>query len=122
MKCLLVAPSLTLRRILTHALEGRDDLEISSAPDADSALQQAASGVDLVLSEWALPGQSGLELASALRELPAAAQARIVLVTNRNHREDVERAVACGVNGYVVRPFTAAGLKARLHHHLPPPA
>ncbi len=122
MKCLLVAPSFTLRRILTHALDGRDDLEITTAPDAAAALQQAASGVDLVLAEWHLPGErSGLELATALRELPAAAATKIVLVTNRNRREDVERAVASGVNGYVVRPFSAAGLRARLLHHLPAP-
>ncbi len=71
MKCLVVDPSPTARRTLVRVLRdaGVDDvLTTDSATEARRILEsEDGRGVELILSDWDLPGESGLDLARGLR-------------------------------------------------------
>jgi CheY-like chemotaxis protein len=62
-------------------------------PDGPTGLQAAAAGrFDLALIDLCLPGLNGLEVAAALRRLPAAAGTRLVAMTGLHHYDDAARA------------------------------
>ncbi len=64
---------------------------------------------DLALCDIEMPGESGLVLAEEiLGEHPSTA---VVLVTGEDKPEFAERALACGVHGYLVKPFWPGQLR-----------
>ena len=95
-------------RMLANLVRAAGVEDVRTAHDAASARAQldgeAAPALDLLVTEWDLPGESGLELIRALREEPARAALPVILVSARNSRLDVEKAVQAGVNGYVLKP------------------
>jgi CheY-like chemotaxis protein len=60
---------------------------------------------DLVLLDWMLPNLTGLEICRQLREDPATAATRIIMVTARAEHTDLERSRAAGANDHIVKPF-----------------
>jgi autotransporter-associated beta strand protein len=68
---------------------------------------------DVVLMDWRLPGISGVEASAAIRaEFPAA---RIITLTVFEGEEDIHRAVAAGVNGYLPKTASRMELLAAIH-------
>ena len=61
-----------------------------------------------------MPGMPGLELLKAVRADPALAKMPVLLVTAEAKREQIVEAAQAGVNGYVVKPFTAQTLKEKI--------
>ncbi len=112
-RLLLVEDDEMLVRLAQRVLGGSDfTLDVAgSAEDAQARLRPGA-GYDAVLLDIELPGQSGLDL---LRELRAAGDRTPVLIlTGRDSDEDVVRGLDAGADDYLVKPVSAAVLKARL--------
>jgi two-component system chemotaxis response regulator CheY len=61
-----------------------------------------------------MPNMPGLELLKAVRADPAMAKMPVLLVTAEAKREQIVAAAQAGVNGYVVKPFTAQTLKDKI--------
>jgi two-component system chemotaxis response regulator CheY len=61
-----------------------------------------------------MPGMAGLDLLKAVRADPALAKLPVLLVTAEAKREQIVEAAQAGVNGYVVKPFTAQTLKEKI--------
>ena len=61
---------------------------------------------DLVLMDLQLPGIDGMEALRRLRESPATAGIPVVAVTAQAMKQDRERALAAGFNGYVEKPIS----------------
>jgi two-component system chemotaxis response regulator CheY len=61
-----------------------------------------------------MPGMPGLELLKAVRADPKLAHLPVLLVTSEAKREQIVEAAQAGVNGYVVKPFTAQTLKEKI--------
>ncbi len=122
MKCIIVDPSTTLRRVVRKAVQSLGADEIHEATDAKQVLAVADATLDLLVTEWNLPGTSGLELVRQLRSAGERARPRILMVTTRNLRSDVTEAVSAGVDGYLLKPFTAEALRAKLEELVAPPA
>ncbi len=61
-----------------------------------------------------MPGMPGLDLLKAVRADPALAKMPVLLVTAEAKREQIVEAAQAGVNGYVVKPFTAQTLKEKI--------
>jgi two-component system chemotaxis response regulator CheY len=99
-----------MRRIMMQALRGGAPITSVEVSDGHAALEQLGEGVGLVITDWNLPGISGLELLRSLRARSETSKIRVVIVTSRHSREDVEQAVQLGVNAFVVRPFTMEAL------------
>jgi two-component system chemotaxis response regulator CheY len=88
---------------------------ITEADDGNTALPiLKAGGIDFLVTDWNMPGMPGLELLKAVRADPALAKMPVLLVTAEAKREQIVEAAQAGVNGYVVKPFTAQTLKEKI--------
>jgi two-component system chemotaxis response regulator CheY len=61
-----------------------------------------------------MPGMPGLDLLKAVRADPKLAKLPVLLLTAEAKREQIVEAAQAGVNGYVIKPFTAQTLKEKL--------
>jgi two-component system copper resistance phosphate regulon response regulator CusR len=112
MAVLVVEDELRVRSFLERGLaeEGLPVRACRDAAEADAAL--AAGEVDLVLLDWMLPGESGLEL---LRRWRARADVTpVIMLTARDALEDRVGALDAGADDYVVKPFQFEELLARV--------
>jgi two-component system, sensor histidine kinase and response regulator len=66
--------------------------------------------VDLVISDWNMPGMNGMELLLAMRAHPRLAATPFVMITADAERHRIEEAIAVGVSDFLVKPYTAARL------------
>lgn len=108
---LLVEDDPGIRSALIRALSERGHV-VSSAPDAMTGLQEAlAQGPDLVILDLGLPDLDGVEL---LRMLRAVSEVPVIVATARDDDAQVVRALDAGADDYVVKPFSAATMDARI--------
>jgi two-component system phosphate regulon response regulator PhoB len=88
---------------------------VETAESAEAAVQRLGAGpVDLLVLDWRLPGMSGLDLCKSLRARPALAALPILFLTGNTSSADMVEALASGADDYVVKPFRAAELGARI--------
>ena len=89
--------------------------EVRAAVDAESARREIATSVPgLVLLDWMLPGQSGLNLAKELRGNPRTRTLPIIMVTARSDEADKVAGLEAWVDDYVTKPFSPRELLARI--------
>jgi two-component system chemotaxis response regulator CheY len=61
-----------------------------------------------------MPGMSGIELLKSVRADGSLKNLPVLMVTAEAKRDQIVSAAQAGVNGYVVKPFTAAVLKEKI--------
>jgi two-component system phosphate regulon response regulator PhoB len=69
---------------------------------------------DLILLDWMLPGASGLELARRWRRDDLTRDIPIIMLTARGEENDRVSGLESGIDDYVVKPFSARELLARI--------
>ncbi len=111
-KLLLVDDDVEVSEVLTAMLEAVG-LSIEAVRTGEDALERLTRArFDLVVLDWTLPGISGLDLCRALRarhgRLP------VLFLTANAAPNDIVEAFACGADDYVVKPFRAPELGARI--------
>ena len=115
MKILVVDDFSTMRRIIKNLLR---DLGFSNTTDADdgqTALPMLKGGsYDFLVTDWNMPGMTGIELLKAVRADPDLASLPVLMVTAEQKKEQIVEAAQAGVNGYIVKPFTAITLKEKI--------
>ena len=105
----------TMRRIIRNILRQIGYNNIVEADDGSAAMKVLESqDVDFVISDWNMPNMSGLELLKAIRATDKLQKLPVLLVTAEALKENVVEAVKAGVNGYIVKPFTAEVLKDKI--------
>ena len=105
----------TMRRIIKNFLNELGYNNIAEADDGKTALPVVKTGeVDFLMTDWNMPGMQGLELLRLVRGDPATKKLPVLMVTAEAKREQIVEAAQAGVNGYVVKPFTAATLKEKI--------
>jgi two-component system KDP operon response regulator KdpE len=108
---LVVEDDLAIRSALIRSL-GERGHAVSSATDAISGLRAAMENQpDLVVLDLGLPDLDGTEM---LRMLRAVSSVPVIVATARDDDESVVRALDAGADDYVVKPFSAATLDARI--------
>lgn len=70
--------------------------------------------VDLILLDWMLPDQSGIEVTKAIRNRAKLQHLPIIMLTARAEEADKVRALSLGADDYVVKPFSPLELIARI--------
>jgi len=73
-----------------------------------------AGGFDFLVTDWNMPGMTGIDLLKAVRAEEQLASMPVLMVTAEQKREQIVEAANAGVNGYIVKPFTAVTLKEKL--------
>ncbi|MFH0342601.1 MAG: chemotaxis response regulator CheY [Chromatiales bacterium] len=115
MKILIVDDFSTMRRIIKMLLRELGFSNTDEANDGNSALPLLQSGgFDFVITDWNMPGMSGLHLLKAIRSDIRLSTLPVLMVTAESKRDQVVEAALVGVNGYIVKPFTANTLKEKI--------
>jgi two-component system chemotaxis response regulator CheY len=116
MKILVVDDSPTMRRILVNTVQKAGYSNIQEAEDGRDALAKLLAGdFEFLMTDWNMPNMSGLELVTAVRKEGKCKDIPILMVTTRNMKEDIVNAIKLGVNGYIVKPFDAKTLNAKIN-------
>lgn len=115
MKILVVDDFSTMRRILKNLLRELGFTDVEEADDGASALPLLRSNhFDLLITDWNMPEMPGLDLVKAIRADAELSEMPIIMVTAEAKREQIVEAAEAGINGYVVKPFTAQILREKL--------
>ncbi|MDJ0833276.1 MAG: chemotaxis response regulator CheY [Gammaproteobacteria bacterium] len=115
MNILIVDDFSTMRRIVKNLLHDLGFSNTSEADDGQTALPMLKTGkFDFLVTDWNMPGMDGLTLLKKVREDDALKDMPVLMVTAEAKREQIVVAAQAGVNGYIVKPFTAATLKEKI--------
>lgn len=115
MKILIVDDFSTMRRIIKNLLRDLGFNNTQEADDGLTALPMLQGGsFDFLVSDWNMPGMTGIDLLKAVRADEKLASLPVLLVTAESKREQIIVAAQAGVNGYVVKPFTATTLEEKI--------
>ncbi|HET6431120.1 chemotaxis response regulator CheY [Dyella sp.] len=117
MKILVVDDFSTMRRIVRNLLVelGFSGALIQEADDGANAMVMLKSQpFDMVVTDWNMPNMTGIDLLRAIRAEASLKGLPVLMVTAENNRDQIIAAAQAGVNGYIVKPFTAATLQEKL--------
>jgi len=115
-RVLVADDSSTMRKIILRSLQAVGVTESVEAADGAEAVTLFKKGkFDLVLTDWNMPGKTGLEVVQEIRSQDA--DVPIIMVTTEAEKGRVMQAIQAGVSDYLVKPFTADTLRAKLEKH-----
>lgn len=115
-RVLVADDSSTMRKIILRSLNAVGVTEITEAGDGEEAIKLFGEGqFDLVLTDWNMPGKSGLEVIQSIRTVNKTIP--IVMITTEAEKTRVLEAIQAGVSDYLVKPFTAEDLRGKLEKH-----
>lgn len=115
MKILIVDDFSTMRRIIRNLLRDLGYANTAEAADGKKALPMLQQGnFDFLVTDWNMPVMDGFSLLKAVRADEKLNDLPVLMVTAEAKREQIVMAAQAGVNGYVVKPFTAASLKEKI--------
>lgn len=115
LRVLIVDDQNSVRQMTRMTLEEIGMRHIHEAENGKQAMETASlQPLDLIISDFNMPEMDGLGLLRALRGHPVARKVPFILLTGRGDRDLVVKAAQAGVNNYLVKPFTAAILRAKI--------
>lgn len=115
MKILIVDDFSTMRRIIKNLLRDLGYNNTAEADDGKTALPMLKTGeFQFLVTDWNMPGMQGIDLLKAVRAEESIKTIPVLMVTAEQKREQIVAAAEAGVNGYIVKPFTAATLKEKI--------
>lgn len=113
-RVLVVDDSRVQRRIVASALK-RWGYQITEAESGEQALEICKSSEqDFVLSDWVMPGMSGLDFCRAFRALDRDQYGYFILLTSKSDKEDVAEGLDSGADDYLSKPVNPSELRARM--------
>jgi two-component system chemotaxis response regulator CheY len=104
-----------MRRIIKNLLRDLGFNNTAEADDGNTALPILQSGsFDFLVTDWNMPGMTGIDLLKAVRADAKLGKLPVLMVTAEQKRDQIIEAAQAGVNGYIVKPFTAITLKEKI--------
>lgn len=111
----------TMLRIIRNLLRQLEFQNVEEASDGASALQALdQQDFALVISDWNMEPMTGLQLLREVRKSPRLKHIPFIMITAESKTENVVAAKEAGVSNYIVKPFNAETLKAKLSSVLGP--
>lgn len=115
-RVLVADDSSTMRKIILRSLQAVGVPEATEAADGNEAVNLFKPGqFDMILTDWNMPGKTGLEVVQAIRAQDT--QIPIIMVTTEAEKTRVLQAIQAGVSDYLIKPFTAETLREKLEKH-----
>ena len=115
MRILIVDDFSTMRRIVKNLLNDLGYSNTAEADDGHTALAALrAAPFDFVVTDWNMPGMTGIDLLRAIRADDRLKTLPVLMVTAEAKREQIIEDAQNGVNGYIIKPFTAQTLEEKL--------
>ncbi len=116
MDVLVVDDASAMRRILRNLLQELGCKNVRDAVNGQVALEQLKmKKADVVVSDWAMPVMTGIELLRAIRADETLKNTPVLMVTAEAKQENIVEALQAGVNSYIVKPFNAQTLQDKLN-------
>lgn len=111
---LVVDDSRAQRHILTMQLRrwGYRVTECEGA--AEALLLCAGTDVDIIISDWMMPGMTGLEFCRAFRGLERESYGYFVLLTSKSEKTEIADGLEAGADDFLTKPVASSELRARL--------
>ncbi len=115
-KVLVVDDMMTMRKLVRKCLTDLGFTSVEEAADGQLAWAKLNETPDfgLIVSDWNMPNCTGLELLKKVRADSKLKALPFVLLTAEGEAQQVKEAVGAGVDGYILKPFTAENLKEKL--------
>ncbi|PYG04065.1 MULTISPECIES: chemotaxis response regulator CheY [unclassified Thioalkalivibrio] len=115
MKILIVDDFSTMRRIIKNLLRDLGFNNTMEADDGSTALPMLQNGdFDFLITDWNMPNMPGIDLLREVRKDERLKSLPVLMVTAEAKRDQIVEAAEAGVNGYIVKPFTAETLKEKI--------
>ena len=113
-KILVIEDEQAVREMLFYALN-KADFEVREAANGKIALDILKKyNIDLILLDWMLPGQAGIEISKKLRSMPETKNIPIIMLTAKSEESDKIMGLDSGADDYVTKPFSPNELIARI--------
>lgn len=116
-RILVVDDMMTMRKLVTKICKELGFTSFQEAADGAQAwevINSAAPPIQLVISDWNMPNTTGLDLLKRVRSDSRYGKIPFIMVTAEAEQHQIVEAVKAGVSNYVIKPFTAETLKAKL--------
>ena len=119
-KFLVVDDFATMRKIIKKVLVEIGYKNVEEAEDGRPALealkkaQGSGEPFQFIISDWNMPGMSGIELLKACKLDPQMRSIPFILVTAESEQKNIVEAARYGVSDYVVKPFNAQALRGKI--------
>lgn len=105
----------TMRRIVKNLLKELGFSKFDEADDGATAWPMIQTGkYDFIVSDWNMPKMTGIDLLRHVRAEPKLKDTPFLLITAEAKRSQILEAAQAGVDGYIVKPFTAATLNEKI--------
>jgi two-component system chemotaxis response regulator CheY len=120
MKILIVDDMNTMRKVIKGILTKLGCEDVTEAEDglpawtAIQAAQKAGKPFEFIVSDWNMPGMTGIDLLKRVRGVPELKATPFLMVTAEAEQDNIVVAVKEGVSSYILKPFSADSFKAKL--------
>jgi CheY-like chemotaxis protein len=106
MTTVLIADDEPNLRLLVSATLLSDEFDVVEAGDGDEAWNLILEHrPEIVILDLQMPGRTGLELAESIRRTNDIRDTRVIMLTSKAQRADIERGYAAGADIYLTKPF-----------------
>jgi two-component system chemotaxis response regulator CheY len=116
MRALVIDDSRVMRRIVSRILTDVGYDEVLEAEHGQHALDLLADGPlpELVCIDWNMPVMDGLTFVTRVRAQREWRGMTLMMVTTESEHSQIVKALAAGAHEYLIKPFTADGLRDKL--------
>ncbi|MCA0422715.1 MAG: response regulator [Proteobacteria bacterium] len=115
MPVLVVDDYQTMVRIIRNLLRQIGLEDVDDAPDGAAALlKMKERRYGLVISDWNMQPMSGYDLLQQVRSNPETRDVPFIMVTAESKTDNVLAARRAGASSYIIKPFNAQTLKAKI--------
>lgn len=121
MRILVVDDMSLTRRVLVNMLKSLGYDTVFESEDGEKAIQlllNPNSKIDLLITDWLMPGIDGLTLTKLVRANKQTQDLPIIMLTIIDDKEKIVEAYKYKVNDYILKPFTLDVIKAKVENVL----
>jgi putative two-component system response regulator len=113
---ILVVDDEPIARCLLHRILSAEGYRVTLASDAEQALSLVKEqGHQFVVSDWKMPGMSGLDLCGAIRAAQLSRYVYFIMVTSNDRPIDRISGYTMGIDDYVSKPYNPSELLLRVN-------
>ena len=118
-RALVVDDQPNIRRVVRAYLETVQKCEVTEAENGVDAIKKLLeSPVDLIITDLVMPEMTGLELLGYVRRHESFRHIPVIMLTSQGDETDRRKALALGVNDYLVKPFAPLSMKPVVEKYL----
>jgi diguanylate cyclase (GGDEF)-like protein len=104
----------TTLRLVSHAVEALGHEPTTASDGADAREKFLADWFPVIITDWEMPGLSGIELCRQVRAASLPVYTYILILTKRTEKQHLIEALAAGADDFISKPFSPHELQARL--------